>query len=118
MTNATSAPISPCITCSHRCGCIAPCAILENMLPSMEQGRVDFEDLPRIFQGRAETSEILNFEEFLPDAQREIVRLYYREGLFQREIGQILNVTQQAVNDYLRRIRRKVGKHLIKKQKK
>ena len=116
----TSISTSPCEHCDCKDTCNGICDALEAYLPSMEQGRVDSEDLPRIFQGQAATSEILKLQDtglFTPE-QETVVHLYYRESLLQREIGQILNITQQAVNDYLQRIRSKVGKHLIKVQKK
>jgi RNA polymerase sigma factor (sigma-70 family) len=78
----------------------------------MEQGRIDAEDLPRIFEGRLITKAILDNIEILTELQQQIVQLYYREEHLQREIGAKLGITQQAVNDHLRRIRDKIGKHL------
>jgi len=78
----------------------------------MEQGRIDAEDLPKIWRGRIVTRAILDNTHLLTELQKEIVRLYYRENMLQREIGERLGTTQQAVNDHLRRIREKIGKDL------
>lgn len=101
-----------CRECPVRNICSKICDPVEAVLPSMEQGRVDFEDLPRIWRGRIVTRAILDNTHLLTELQQEIVRLYYRESLLQREIGKKLGITQQAVNDHLKRIREKVGKKL------
>ena len=58
------------------------------------------------------TRAILDNEHLLTPRQREVVRLYYREQLQQKEIGIILGITQQAVNDALDRARRRIGEFL------
>jgi len=63
----------------------------------MEQGRVDYEDLPRIHEGKVVTNLILDNEDLLAPRQQEIVRLYYRETMKQADIGSVLDITQQAV---------------------
>jgi predicted DNA-binding protein YlxM (UPF0122 family) len=71
----------------------------------MEQGRVDYEDLPRIYEGRIITNLILDNENILTERQREIVRLYYRESMKQEDIGAELSITQQAVAASLKAVR-------------
>jgi DNA-directed RNA polymerase specialized sigma24 family protein len=78
----------------------------------MEQGRVDSEDLPRIWRGIMFTRAILDNDHLLTPRQRDVVRLYYREQLQQKEIASIFGVTQQAVNDALEKARRKIGQFL------
>jgi RNA polymerase sigma factor (sigma-70 family) len=80
----------------------------------MEQGRVDYEDLLNIYQGRLMTHALLDNLDVLTDRQREVVTLYYREVLSQAEVAQRLGITQQAVADSLQRARTSVGKELTK----
>lgn len=94
-----------CRACGIRERCRAICEVIETILPSMEQGRVDFEDLPRIYEGRVVTDIILDNEDLLAPRQKEIVRLYYRESSNQEEIGTTLGITQQAVADALKAVR-------------
>lgn len=101
-----------CKTCSLRCVCDKICAPVEELLPSMEQGRIDFEDLPRIWRGKIVTRAILDNTELLTGQQQKVVQLYYRDSLLQRQIGVRLGITQQAVGDHLRRIREKIGSAL------
>ena len=80
----------------------------------MEQGRVDYEDLLRIYQGRVMTHALLDHLDVLTARQQEVVTLYYREVLSQDEIATRLGITQQAVADALQRARASVGKALQK----
>lgn len=75
----------------------------------MEAGRIDHEDLPRLWRGMMFTRAILDHESILAGRQREVVRLYYREQKGQKEIAALLGVTQQAVNDALERARARIG---------
>jgi RNA polymerase sigma factor (sigma-70 family) len=101
-----------CAVCGAREICKEICPPVEAILPSMERGRLDFEDLPRIWRGRIVTRAILDNTELLTELQQKIVQMYYRECLLQKEIGEALNISQQAVGDHLKRIRDKIGKHL------
>ncbi len=83
---------------------------LERFLPGMEQGRVDPEDLPRLWIGRITTHLILDYEDRLTARQQQVVQLYYRESLLQREISERLSISQPAVNKILADVRRKVWK--------
>lgn len=103
-----------CGVCPLFRGCRAICSVIEDQLPSMERGRVDPEDLPRLHMGRQLTQAILDHVEILTEHQQEVVRLYYREALQQREIAALLRVTQQAVNDALLRARNAVGSRLLR----
>ncbi len=94
-----------CHTCPIYARCQAICETIEALLPSIERGRVDYEDLPRIYEGRIVTNLILDNEDLLTDRQREIVRLYYRESLLQEDIGRTLSITQQAVAAALKAVR-------------
>ena len=101
-----------CPECKVREICREICAPVEAVLPSMEQGRIDFEDLPRLWRGRIVTRAILDNTHILTELQQKIVQMYYRESLLQKEIGESLKITQQAVGDHLQRIRAKIGKAL------
>ncbi|MEM7166321.1 MAG: sigma factor-like helix-turn-helix DNA-binding protein [Planctomycetota bacterium] len=79
----------------------------------MERGRVDNEDLPSLYFGRQLTNALLDNTALLTPRQQEVVQLYYREALQQKEIAAMLHVTQQAVNDSLQRARMTVGRHLM-----
>ena len=92
--------------------CNAVCEPVESLLPSMERGRIDPEDLPKLHMGIRLTNAILDHEEILSPRQREVVRLYFRESLLQHEIATHLQITQQAVNDVLKRARVTVGNYL------
>jgi len=101
-----------CLDCPLRRTCPEICAYLEAMLPSLEAGRVDHEDLERLYQGRIMTHAILDNVEILTGRQQQVVQLYYRENLQQREIAEALKITQQAVGDALVRAKTAVGKKL------
>ena len=78
----------------------------------MEQGRVDPEDLPRLYQGRIMVQALLDHVEILTPRQQQVVQLYYREDLPQTEIAEKLEVSQQAVGEALQRARSTVGRKL------
>lgn len=78
----------------------------------MEAGRVDHEDLERIYHGRIMVHALLDNVDILTRRQQEVVALYYRHNLQQREIAQKLAITQQAVGDALLRAKHAVGKKL------
>jgi len=78
----------------------------------MEAGRVDHEDLERIYQGRIMTQAILDNTDVLTARQRQVVQLYYRENKQQTEIAQLLSISQQAVGDALARAKSSVGRKL------
>ncbi len=82
----------------------------------MERGRIDPEDLPKLHMGVRLTNAILDHEHILTPRQREVIRLYYREALQQNEIATRLGITQQAVNDGLKRARLAVGRYVRKLQ--
>jgi RNA polymerase sigma factor (sigma-70 family) len=101
-----------CKHCPLRRTCCQICSYVEPHLPSMEEGRIDYEDLLRIYQGRLMTHALLDNLDVLTARQREVVNLYYREVLSQQDIACRLGITQQAVADALQRARATVGKHL------
>ena len=101
-----------CFHCPLRRTCIAICERVEAILPSLESGRVDPEDLERLHQGRLMTHAILDNAELLTERQQQVVQLYYRENRQQDEIAQALSITQQAVHDTLARARKTIGEKL------
>ena len=103
-----------CKDCPLRRTCTEICSYLEPFLPSMERGRVDHEDLLRLYQGRLMTQALLDHAELLTPRQQEVVQLYYRETLPQADIAERLSITQQAVADALQRARATVSKELRK----
>lgn len=90
------------------------CHYVEAKLPSLEAGRLDHEDLERIYQGRIMTHAILDNVHLLTARQQQVVQLYYRENRQQREIAELLSITQQAVGDALTRAKTTVGNHLTR----
>jgi RNA polymerase sigma factor (sigma-70 family) len=78
----------------------------------MEAGRVDKEDLERIYQGMLMTQAILDNVDILTARQRQVVQLYYRENCQQVEIARLLSISQQAVGDALARAKSTVGNKL------
>ncbi len=101
-----------CYHCPLRRTCIQICERVESLLPSMERGRIDFEDLERVYQGRIMTHALLDNVDLLTDRQRKVVQLYYRENKQQEEIARELGITQQAVHDSLARAKRTIGAKL------
>lgn len=78
----------------------------------METGRVDHEDLERLYRGKLMTQAILDNVHVLTGRQQQVVQLYYRENRQQREIAELLKITQQAVGDALARAKSTLGKRL------
>ena len=101
-----------CYHCPLRRTCLQICEQVEKILPSMEQGRIDYEDLERLYQGRIMTHALLDNMELLTERQRQVVQLYYRENRQQEEIAVTLAITQQAVHDALARAKRTIGNKL------
>ncbi len=101
-----------CKFCPLRQTCVQVCRSVEDLLPSMEQGRVDPEDLPRLYQGRIMVHALLDNLDLLTPRQQQVVHLYYRENKQQKEISEQLAITQQAVGDALGRARTTVGNKL------
>ena len=101
-----------CHECPLRRTCQCVCSYVEEQLPSMEAGRVDHEDLPRLYRGRIMTRALLDNLDLLTDRQRQVVELYFQRGLQQREIAHELGISQQAVADTLIRARNSVGTKL------
>ena len=101
-----------CFNCPLRRTCLQICAYVEAQLPSMETGRVDHEDLLRLYQGVSMTRAILDNVGILTHRQQQIVQLYFRESFQQQQIAVQLGISQQAVGDALARARAAVGKKL------
>ena len=78
----------------------------------MEAGRVDHEDLIRLYQGMVMTRALLDHQELLTERQREVVDMYFRENLQQQQIAEKLGISQQAVGDSLQRARAAIGKKM------
>jgi len=101
-----------CHECPLRRTCSNICSYVEFQLPSMETGRVDHEDLERLYRGKLMTQAILDNVHVLTGRQQQVVQLYYRENRQQREIAELLKITQQAVGDALARAKSTLGKRL------
>lgn len=101
-----------CFHCPIRRTCLKICESVEAILPSMESGRIDFEDLERLYQGRIMVHAILDNLELLTERQQQVVQLYYRENRIQEEIARELAITQQAVQDLLSRAKSTIGTKL------
>jgi RNA polymerase sigma factor (sigma-70 family) len=101
-----------CFHCPLRRTCTQICEYVENILPSLERGRIDYEDLERIYQGRIMTHALLDNVELLTGRQRQVVEMYYRQNKQQEEIAEDLGITQQAVHDALSRAKKTIGKKL------
>jgi predicted DNA-binding protein YlxM (UPF0122 family) len=106
-----------CPTCPVRDACNKVCDTVSEILPSMESGRVDYEDLEKLAAGRLMTRIILDNEHLLTDRQGEIVRLYYRETMLQKEIATELEISQQAVSDTLQAVKDRIWKTFRKNRK-
>jgi RNA polymerase sigma factor (sigma-70 family) len=101
-----------CFDCPLRRICLEVCSYVEFRLPSLEAGRVDHEDLERLYHGRIMVHALLDNVAALTARQQQVVQLYYRENLQQKEIAEKLSITQQAVGDALLRAKHAVGKKL------
>ena len=101
-----------CNLCPLRRTCNQICDYVEPHLPSMEQGRVDYEDLLRIYQGKLMTQALLDNVEILTQRQQEVVTLYDGSVLSQKAISSRLGISQQAVADSLQRARTAVSNKL------
>ena len=101
-----------CFNCPLRRTCLQICGYVEAQLPSMEAGRVDHEDLPRLYEGIIMTRAILDNAGILTRRQQQVVQLYFRENLQQQQIAERLGISQQAVGDSLARARAAVGRKL------
>lgn len=101
-----------CAICPHREICLRICDPVEEILPSMEAGRIDREDLPRLWHGRLVTHVLLDNIDILTERQKLVVNMYYRECLLQKEIAERLHISQQGVNDALQRAKAAVGRKL------
>ena len=113
-TVGSARPGPVCRVCPLRSSCRSICEVIEALLPSPERGRVDAEDLPRLYSGIRMRRALLDYSHLLTEKQQEVVRLYYRESLQQHEIAERLGVTQQAVHDSLRRARKTIGDRVLR----
>ena len=68
-----------CSHCPVRSGCLKICDLVENVIPSMEKGRVDAEDLPRLYMGIRTVNVLLENTHLLTDRRQQVIQLYYRE---------------------------------------
>jgi len=101
-----------CFHCPLRRTCIQICEYVEKLLPSMERGRIDYEDLERLYQGRIMTHALLDNVDLLTQRQQQVVQRYYRENKSQEVIAEELSITQQAVHDALSRAKKTIGNKL------
>ena len=104
-----------CRDCPKRDSCCEICNDLERLLPSMERGklhggRIKTEDLKELVRRMAAVRTILDYRDRLSGRQRQVVDLYYNEGLTQREIANRLGIAQKNVCEYMKRALRKIAK--------
>ena len=93
-----------CSNCARRSSCSGQCARTpQNAIQSKPTRR-----LQRLWQGRMLVQKILDIEDTLPPYQKKVAQLYYREGLTQQRIGEILGVTQGSVSRTLARVHARV----------
>ena len=59
----------------------------------------------------------LSYFDILTEAQKRVVDLYYNEGMTQREIAANLGLGKSTIHDHLSNARKRVDRHLMKKQK-
>ena len=89
-----------CSNCVRRATCRGVCTRTPQNAPRTKQNQRRC----RIWQGRMFVQKVLDIEDTLPPYQRKIAKLYYREGLTQKEIGYILGVNQSSVSRVLARV--------------
>ena len=85
-----------CSRCPIFSQCLKVCDLIENVIPSMEKGRVDAEDLPRLYMGIRTVNVLLDNIHLLPPRQQQVVQLYYRESLQQQEIASLRAASSSA----------------------
>lgn len=100
-----------CADCPRRDVCTEICEAVENQLPGMGSGTKNEVDLRQLIAERAAVRRILDYEHSgaLSQGQREIIQLYYRRSLDVNEIAKMLNISQQAVSDRLKKLRAKLS---------
>lgn len=100
-----------CNDCDKRDVCTEICPVIEAQLPGIQAGEVHDQTPEDILWGRIVTQIILDYERHykLSDPQKEVLNLYYRQGLEEPEIAKVLGIKQQAVNNRLQRARKRIG---------
>ncbi len=104
-----------CSNCPIRDNCTQPCEELEKELPSMEHGKlhggkIKAKDLKELVRRMATVKTILDYRDRLKGRQKQVIDLYFNDGLTQREIGKKLGIAQKNVCEYMKRAFRKIGK--------
>lgn len=104
-----------CSNCPKRDSCKKICERLEKMLPSMERGKlhggkIKTDDLKELVRRMGVVRTILDFRDRLSGRQRQVVDMYFNEGLTQSEIAKRLGIAQKNVCEYMKRAFRKIGK--------
>ncbi|RKY19670.1 MAG: hypothetical protein DRP63_00230 [Planctomycetota bacterium] len=105
----------PCYNCPKRDICTQPCEELEKELPSMEHGKlhggkIKAKDLQELVRRMAVVKTVLDYRDRLKGRQKQVIDLYFNDGLTQREIGKRLGIAQKNVCEYMKRAFRKIGK--------
>lgn len=93
-----------CGSCPLRDVCVTPCAAVESMLPSEEQGllhalrrRGALHAAYRIVHGQRVTRLLLDYRDELPKHQRVIFDLYYNDALTHEQIAMRLGLHRATV---------------------
>lgn len=102
-----------CRDCPKRESCREICSSLKRLLPSMEKGRFNYgrlssKRLEELLRRRWVTQVVLDWRHILSGRQRQVVDMYYNEGLTHDEIATRLGIAQKNVTTYMHRAYRKI----------
>ena len=93
-----------CDRCALRDVCAAPCAAVESILPSEEQGLLHalrrkgaLQAAYRIVHGKRSTHLMLDYRDQLPTRLRVVFDLVYNDALTQKQVAQRLGLHRQTV---------------------
>lgn len=115
--------MTTCDQCPMREQCTELCPEMERQLPHPDGGLERLlphrseRYLRRFVREKAIADAMRANEHLLTAAQARVSRLFYHDGLPQSEIATRLSMRENSVWDSLRSARRKIGKHLIRNQK-
>jgi len=108
-----------CSDCPKRDECRRICPELKKLLPSMDRGRLNYgrcspEHLKRLVHNRWVTQSILDWRHILTGRQRQVLDIYYNEGVTHDAIARRLGIAQKNVTTYLQRAYRKIAAAIAK----
>lgn len=111
-----------CSGCPKYEHCSSICEKIEKLLPSMERGKlhggkIKTEDLKELVRRIAMVRTILDYRGKLKGRQKQVVDMYYNDGLTQSEIAKRLGIAQKNVCEYMKRALRKIGKWALEENR-